>query len=166
MAPKAHQQEVMMIQLESLKAEMGNLRTAAQLLFEEIEAIEREVVKLSESNRRTRSGNGRTSFIGNRGKRPATRLEVHLRGESYSSRCAADTLADIVMVIGPERIEPLGLRLGGHPLVSRTCPADSRGHRKRGSWYIYIHSDTAAKKAAIEQIGRALGLPISVRVVP
>jgi hypothetical protein len=155
-----------MTQLDSLKAEMGNLRAAAQLLLEGVEAIEKVVGNLSDSDRFARSVKDRTPFRWNRGKAPGTRLEVRLRGETYSSRCAADTLADVVTVIGPERIEPLGLRLGGHPLVSRTCPANSRGHRKRGSWYIHIHSDTAAKKAAIEQIGRAFELPISVRVVP
>ena len=155
-----------MIQLESLMAEMSNLRAAVQLIHGELEAVEKEVEKLTHSGARTGSGNGRTSFNANRGKAPGTRLEVRLRGETYSSRCAADTLADVVAVIGPERIEPLGLRLGGHPLVSRTLPANSRGDRRRRGWYIYIHSDTAAKKAVLEQIGRALGLPIGVRVIP
>lgn len=154
-----------MNQLGSLMAEMRNLRAVAQLLYEEIEAIETEVKKLTDRESSIGSGNGGVSINVRGGKAPGTRLAVRLRGETYSSRCAADTLADVVAVIGPERIEPFGFRLGGHPLVSRTYPANSRGHRKRGSWYIYIHSDTAAKKAAIEQIGRALGLPISVRVV-
>ena len=154
-----------MFELGALRTELNNLMAAVQLVGEQVEAVAREVGRLTDPEARTGPGNGRSSSNGTRGKASGTRLEVRLGGETYSSRCAADTLADVVAAIGPERIEALGLRLGGRQLVSRTRPANSRGHRKRGNWYIYIHSDTAAKRAVLEKIGRAFGLPVTVRIV-
>jgi hypothetical protein len=68
--------------------------------------------------------------------------------------------------IGPARIEGLGLKLGGQPLIVRGAQPSGRGYRGRGGYWIATHSDTAEKRNVLEEICRRLGLSCSIKQVP
>jgi hypothetical protein len=70
-----------------------------------------------------------------------------------------------IELIGPDRVQGLGLRLGGQELVVCGVEPHGRGYHQRGEYWIATHSSTAEKRDVLQRICRRLGLTGSIQQV-
>jgi hypothetical protein len=77
---------------------------------------------------------------------------------------SADTMAEVIDKIGPERVARLGIQKSGKPLVSKekNDMYDRHQHALLDGWYVITHSSTSEKIKRLRQISAALGLELIV----
>lgn len=80
---------------------------------------------------------------------------------------SADTMADVIDKIGPEKVAELGIRMSGRPLVSKEkYEMYERGqHEISKGWFVTTHSSTTEKVRRLKQISAALGINLKVEEV-
>jgi len=80
---------------------------------------------------------------------------------------SADTMADVIDKIGPEKVAELGMRMSGRPLVSKEKhEMYERGqHEISNGWFVTTHSSTTEKVRRLKQISAVLGLNLKVEEV-
>lgn len=89
-------------------------------------------------------------------------------GEVICARKAVDTLVKCVEIIGPSKVATVGILISGEPFVARQrevfkkYPTQVRG--LSNGWFVNVQSNTNGKKHFLEQISRALGLGLKVRI--
>jgi len=98
----------------------------------------------------------------------ATRLRVTMPdGKVIEAPKAAETMRQVVQLIGAERIRSLGLKTCKIPFISNT--KDSKyGHAQHpvgNGWYVNTHSATKDKKKVLDKIAKALHLNIKVEII-
>jgi hypothetical protein len=98
-------------------------------------------------------------------KGPPTTLNIRIDGHTISESQAAVGMVKAIGVIGPARVESLGLRLGGQPLIVRGARRPRRGYHRCGDYWVATHSDTAEKRNVLEKICQQLGLKGSIEQV-
>lgn len=100
------------------------------------------------------------------GRGPQTRLRIVVVGRTIEEARAKDSFVEALRLLGFEKVEALGKKLRGIPLVSRNpCHDKKYDQAKRDGWYITVHSSTSEKRALLEEIGAILRVPISVGVI-
>lgn len=100
-----------------------------------------------------------------RKKGPKSTLRVVLNGHLIVREHAADTLAEIVRRIGPERVSSLGLKLGGLPFVGMTFPPADRGYRTVEGWIVGTHASNADKKVVLEEMASRMDVDLQAEVL-
>ena len=98
-------------------------------------------------------------------KGPPTTLSISIAGQNISESHAAIGMVRAIELIGLSRVEGLGLKLGGQPLIVRGAQPNGRAYHRIGAYWIATHSDTAEKRNVLEEICRRLGLTCSVQQV-
>jgi len=88
-----------------------------------------------------------------------------VEGKTIAEPQAAAGMVRAIEYIGVARVASLGLRLGGQPLIVRGDEPIERGYHRSGEWWIATHSDTAEKRAILEEVCHRLGLSHSIQQV-
>ena len=99
-------------------------------------------------------------------KSAKTNLRVTLpNGKTIENRFAYETLHEVVMMAGIEKVRDLGIIQCGVPLISST--QDNFYNQKEIAKGIYLitHSSTVQKRIQIEKISEALGLSLKVEII-
>jgi hypothetical protein len=99
-------------------------------------------------------------------KSPPTTLAIRIDGYKISESHAAVGMIKAIELIGVHRVEDLGLKLGGQPLIVRGARPRGRGYHRSGACWVATHSDTAEKRNVLEDICKSLRLTLSVQQVP
>ena len=76
----------------------------------------------------------------------------------------AETIAEVVEIIGPERIAELNLSVSGQPFVSKERHDRNQTEISEG-WLVTTHSNTESKKRQIERLSELFGLNLVVEMV-
>ena len=103
----------------------------------------------SDGSRGTPSGSGR---------KPSTRLEVTMNGETIAERNGTDTFVEVIRRIGIDRVYNLDV-----DWVTTSEP--SQKHRKVGKYYIKTHGSTDNLKSRLEEVGSRLGVQLTIETV-
>lgn len=77
----------------------------------------------------------------------------------------AETIAEVVEIIGPERIAELNLSVSGQPFVSKERYDRNQTEISEG-WLVTTHSSTESKKHTIEKLSDTFGLGLIVEETP
>ena len=99
-------------------------------------------------------------------KSAKTNLRVTLpNGKTIENRFAYETLHEVVMMAGIEKVRDLGIIQCGVPLISST--QDNFYNQKEIAKGIYLitHSSTVQKRIQIEKISEALRLNLKVEII-
>ena len=99
-------------------------------------------------------------------KGPPTTLAILIDQHTIMELKAATGMVKAIEFIGVDRVEGLGLKLGGQPLIVRGAQPPGRGYRRCGDCWVATHSDTAEKRNVLEEICQRLGITGSIRQVP
>lgn len=99
-------------------------------------------------------------------KSAKTNLRVTMpNGKVIENRFAYETLQEVVMMVGIEKVRPLGIVQCGVPLISNTQDDFYNQKEIAKGIYLITHSSTGQKKQQIEKISEALGLGIKVEII-
>jgi len=99
------------------------------------------------------------------GKKSSSKLSVTIAGKQIQHDTAANTFVAALEEMGLERIEGLGKKLSGVPLISKTPPTDYQNYKQCGPWFITTHSSTKDKKLLLEGLGAQLRMPVQIQIV-
>ncbi len=98
-------------------------------------------------------------------KAPKTGIRVTFAdGAQIDEYYAADTFALALQKIGLARVEALGLKPRGVPLVG-AAKSDQYPQRRIDGKYVCIHSSTAEKKEILERVAKKLGVGLKVEIL-
>lgn len=80
---------------------------------------------------------------------------------------SAQTFAEVIDIIGPEKVAELEIRMSGRPLVSKEkYEMYERGQQEiSNGWFVTTHSNTNEKVHNLKKISEALGLDLIVKKV-
>lgn len=99
-------------------------------------------------------------------KSAKTNLRVTLpNGKIIENRFAYETLQEVVVLAGVEKVCTLGIVQCGVPLVSNTQDNFYNQKEIGKGLYLITHSSTGQKRQQIEKISEAFGLNLKVEVV-
>ena len=99
-------------------------------------------------------------------KSAKTNLRVTLlNGKVIENRFAYETLQEIVMVAGVEKVRALGIIQCGVPLISNTQDNFYNQKEIAKGMYLITHSSTGQKRQQIEKISDALNLSLKVEII-
>lgn len=99
-------------------------------------------------------------------KSAKTNLRVTLQnGKVIENRFAYETLQEVVMLAGAEKVRSLGIIQCGVPLVSNTQDDFYNQKEIAKELYLITHSSTGQKRQQIEKISKALNLDLKVEIV-
>lgn len=101
-------------------------------------------------------------------KAPRTNLRVTFpNGKMIENRFALDTLKEIVINVGIEKVRALQIVQCGVPLISNTLDKVYSSSQKELSngWYLMTLSSTITKKQQIDKISRAYHLGLEVTII-
>ena len=96
---------------------------------------------------------------GGSSKRPPTRLEVTMNGETIAERNGSTTFVEVIKRLGVERVCNLGVSW-----VTTSEP--SQPHREVGGYHIMTRGSTKMLKDRIENVAPQLGVQLTVEIVP
>ena len=98
---------------------------------------------------------------GTSARRPATRLKVTLQdGTVIERRNAVDTLVEVVMALGPEKV----MSADEEGLIIRKTPFDRGSLRQIGDYYITTDYGTSRRKQLLDRIAKRLGVQLIVDI--
>ena len=86
-------------------------------------------------------------------------------GKEIENRFAYETLQEVVMLAGAEKVRSLGIIQCGVPLVSNTQDDFYNQKEIAKGLYLITHSSTGQKRQQIEKISKALNLNLKVEIV-
>ena len=102
-----------------------------------------------------------------RSKKPKTKLRVYFPNFNKEIFCktAIETFIESIKILRFDDVEKLNLRVSGYPLVSKIefNKVPNRSD-KCGEWYVTFPSTTQYKKSFLEDISKALKIPIKVDI--
>ena len=99
-------------------------------------------------------------------KSSRTNLRVTLpNGKVIENRFAYETLQEVVVMAGPEKVRSLGIVQNGVPLVSTTIDNFYIQKELDGGLYLITHSSTIQKQKQIRTISEAFGMGLKVEVI-
>ncbi len=99
-------------------------------------------------------------------KSAKTNLRVTLPdGKVIENRFAYETLQEVIMIVGIEKVRPLGIVQCGVPLISNTQDNFYNQKEITKGMFLITHSSTGQKRQQIEKISDALNLNIKVEIV-
>ena len=99
-------------------------------------------------------------------KSAKTNLRVTFQdGKEIENRFAYETLQEVVMLAGAEKVRSLGIIQCGVPLVSNTQDDFYNQKEIAKGLYLITHSSTGQKRQQIEKICKALNLNLKVEIV-
>jgi len=93
-----------------------------------------------------------------------SRLKIWINGKTFEENVAADSFILALSEIGLDRIEKLGLKVRGIPLIG-TQKSDKYIQRPVNGRFIMTHSSTQEKKDVLEKISKHFGIEIKVEIV-
>jgi len=101
-------------------------------------------------------------------KAPKTTLEIRIGNRFLTHRVAARVFCTALQEMGFDRVAKVGLRVCGHPLISKCAPVGVdgkvRSYQEVDSWVIVTNTSTREKKALLEQVAESLKIPINVKI--
>lgn len=99
-------------------------------------------------------------------KSAKTNLRVTLSdGKVIENRFAYETLQEIVMIAGIEKVRQMGIIQNGIPLISNTIDNFYNQKEISKGLYLITHSSTIQKRQQIEKISEALNLGLKVEII-
>lgn len=99
-------------------------------------------------------------------KSAKTNLRVTLpNGKIIENHFAYETLQEIVMIAGVEKVRALGIIQCGVPLISNTQDNFYNQKEIAKGMYLITHSSTGQKRQQIEKISDALNLNLKVEII-
>lgn len=99
-------------------------------------------------------------------KSARTNLRVTLpSGKVIENRFAYETLQEVVVMAGPDKVRSLGIIQNGVPLVSTTIDNFYIQKELGDGLYLITHSSTIQKQKQIRTISEALGLKLKVEII-
>lgn len=99
-------------------------------------------------------------------KSAKTNLRVTLpNGNVIENRFAYETLQEVVMIVGVEKVRPLSIVQCGVPLISNTQDDFYNQKEIAKGIYLITHSSTGQKKQQLEKISEALHLNLKVEIL-
>lgn len=99
-------------------------------------------------------------------KSAKTNLRVALPdGKVIENRFAYETLQEVIMIVGIEKVRPLGIVQCGVPLISNTQDNFYNQKEITKGMFLITHSSTGQKRQQIEKISDALNLNLKVEIV-
>jgi hypothetical protein len=108
----------------------------------------------------------RTFTIAPHTKGKRTGLRVHFPdGTVLSEYYAAQTLAEVIRKIGPEKVRPLNLAANGVPLVSDVRDDFYNQHDLGDGTLIMTHTSTRVKKDLLDEVSKRLDLGLKVEII-
>ena len=103
-----------------------------------------------------------------RSRATPTKLRVtfpNINKQIYSDT-AAKTFVEALRLLNFDDVAKLGLIVNKHPLISKTnYRPDSSNTYQYGNWFIDTLCNTQRKKELLEQISKALKIPIRVEII-
>ncbi len=99
-------------------------------------------------------------------KSAKTNLRVTFpNGKVVENRFAYETLQEVVMIVGIEKVRPLAIVQCGVPLISNAQDDFYNQKEIAKGLYLITHSSTGQKKQQIEKISEALNLNLKVEIL-
>ena len=99
-------------------------------------------------------------------KSAKTNLRVTLpNGKVIENRFAYETLQEVVLLAGVEKVRPLGIVQCGVPLISNTQDDFYNQKEIVKGMFLITHSSTGQKRQQIEKISEALNLNLKIEII-
>lgn len=86
-------------------------------------------------------------------------------GKMIENRFAYETLQEVVVMAGPEKVRALGIIQNGVPLVSTTVDNFYIQKELGNGLYLMTHSSTIQKQKQIRAISEAFDLGLTVEII-
>ncbi|MFM8330390.1 MAG: hypothetical protein ACKN9T_01745 [Candidatus Methylumidiphilus sp.] len=101
-----------------------------------------------------------------RTRKAGGRLRVKLGDQAIEEATIAETFVKTLRSFGLERVAKLNKVLSSVPLVAKTPVINGYQSQKRcDGWYVTTHVNLQNARALLEEIGRALNVPVKVEYV-
>ena len=99
-------------------------------------------------------------------KSAKTNLRVTLpNGKVIENRFAYETLQEVVLLAGVEKVRPLGIVQCGVPLISNTQDDFYNQKEIVKGMFLITHSSTGQKRQQIEKISETLNLKLKIEII-
>jgi hypothetical protein len=98
-------------------------------------------------------------------RKAGARLRVKVGEQVIEETTIAETFAKALRVIGLERVAKLNKVLASIPLISKTPTNGYQTQKSCDGWYITTHVNLQNARTLLEEIGKALNVPIKVEFV-
>lgn len=99
-------------------------------------------------------------------KSAKTNLRVTLpNGKVIENRFAYETLQEVIMLAGVEKVRSIGIIQCGVPLISNTQDNFYNQKEITKGMFLITHSSTGQKRQQIEKISETLGLGLKIEIV-
>jgi len=98
-------------------------------------------------------------------KHDGKRLRVSVAGQIIEESTIKDTFVKTLKVLGWERVAKLNKIVAKTPLVSKTKAKGYQAQRQCDGWYITTHINKVTAKMMLEDIGRALNVPLKIECI-
>jgi hypothetical protein len=101
----------------------------------------------------------------NRTRKPGGRLRITVAGKVIEKHTIAETFVETLKAFGLERVAKLNKTVTSIPLIARTPTNDYQTQRRCDGWFITTHVNKVSATTVLEEIGKALNMPLKVECI-
>jgi len=101
----------------------------------------------------------------NRTRKQGGRLRVTVAGKVIEQHTIAETFVETLKAFGLERVAKLNKTVTSIPLIARTPTNDYQTQRRCDGWFITTHVNKVSATTVLEEIAKALNMPLKVECI-
>ena len=100
-----------------------------------------------------------------RTRKQGGRLRVTVAGKVIEQQTIAETFFEALKVFGLERVAKLNKTVTSIPLIAKTPTSDYQKQRRCDGWFITTHVNKVSATTVLEEIAKALNMPVKVECI-
>ena len=101
----------------------------------------------------------------NRTRKQGGRLRVTLAGKVIEQHTIAETFVETLKAFGLERVAKLNKTVTSIPLIARTPTSNYQTQKRCDGWFITTHVNKVSATTVLEEIAKALNMPLKVECI-
>jgi len=101
----------------------------------------------------------------NRTRKQGGRLRVTVAGKVIEQHTIAETFVETLKAFGLERVAKLNKTVTSIPLIARTPTNDYQKQVRCDGWFITTHVNKVSATTVLEEIAKALNMPLKVECI-
>ena len=101
----------------------------------------------------------------NRTRKQGGRLRVTVAGKVIEQHTIAETFVETLKAFGLERVAKLNKTVTSIPLIARTPTNDYQKQIRCDGWFITTHVNKVSATTVLEEIAKALNMPLKVECI-
>ncbi len=98
-------------------------------------------------------------------RKPGGRIRVKLANQSIEEKTIRETFIKTLQLLGLDRVARLNKVVASIPLIAKTPTNGYQSQQRCDGWYITTHVNQQTAITVLEDIGKALNVPIKVEAI-